>query len=73
MMSGQLIRFDPQDARVVAPSPCISVCEMDERSGLCAGCQRDINEIVSWGSAGESERRAIWRAINQRRDAMFDD
>jgi predicted Fe-S protein YdhL (DUF1289 family) len=46
---------------------------MDERSGLCAGCQRDINEIISWGSANENARRTIWRAINQRRDALFDD
>jgi predicted Fe-S protein YdhL (DUF1289 family) len=73
MMSGQLILFDPQDTRSAAPSPCISVCQMDERSGLCEGCQRDITEIVAWGSASESARRTIWRAINERRDALFDD
>lgn len=73
MMSGQLILFDPQDTSMAAPSPCISVCEMDARSGLCDGCQRTISEIVGWGSAGDAARRTIWRAINQRRDALFDD
>jgi uncharacterized protein len=34
------------------PSPCINVCEMDQKSGLCRGCLRTIDEIVAWGSAG---------------------
>ena len=55
-----------------APSPCISLCEMDAKTGLCAGCQRTIDEIAAWGSATEEERRAIWREISRRRHALFD-
>ena len=52
------------------PSPCISHCVMEKASGLCAGCQRTIEEIVAWGSASEAQRRSIWQAILlRRRDA----
>ena len=29
-------------------SPCINVCRMDARSGLCDGCYRTIDEIAAW-------------------------
>ena len=48
------------------PSPCISVCQMDEITGLCQGCFRDIGEIAAWGNADTEERLVIWRAILQR-------
>lgn len=67
-----MIAFDP-DASGPAPSPCISICQMDATTGLCVGCQRTIEEIVAWGSASDAERRAVWREIVRRRDAMFDD
>ena len=28
------------------PSPCISVCRMDEATGLCQGCWRTLGEIA---------------------------
>ncbi|RYF04807.1 MAG: DUF1289 domain-containing protein, partial [Oxalobacteraceae bacterium] len=34
-----MIDFDPA-APGPAPSPCISLCEMDAKTGLCMGCQR---------------------------------
>jgi len=67
-----MIAFDP-DAPGPAPSPCISLCQMDAGTGLCVGCQRTIEEIVAWGSATDAERRAVWREIARRRDALFDD
>jgi predicted Fe-S protein YdhL (DUF1289 family) len=66
-----MMDFDP-DAPGPAPSPCISICEMDAATGLCVGCQRTIDEIVAWGSASENERRAVWRDISRRRHALFD-
>ncbi|GAA4021943.1 DUF1289 domain-containing protein [Actimicrobium antarcticum] len=63
------IRFDPVATTGPAPSPCISVCQMDTSTDLCIGCQRTIPEIMAWGSATEGTRRAIWRAINARRNA----
>ena len=48
------------------PSPCISVCRMDDISGLCWGCYRTLDEIVKWGASGDAEKRAMWRLITQR-------
>jgi predicted Fe-S protein YdhL (DUF1289 family) len=63
--------FDPAAPGPV-PSPCISLCEMDAKTGLCVGCQRTIDEIVAWGAASDDERRAVWREIGRRRHALFD-
>lgn len=48
------------------PSPCVAVCRMDETSGYCEGCLRTIDEIIGWGAAPESARRAVWTLIGQR-------
>jgi len=63
--------FDPSAPGPV-PSPCISLCQMDAKTGLCMGCQRTIDEIVAWGAATDDERRAVWREIGRRRHAQFD-
>ncbi len=48
------------------PSPCISVCRMDERSRLCLGCFRTIDEIIAWGRQSDRERRVVWQQIVRR-------
>jgi uncharacterized protein len=48
------------------PSPCISVCQMDESTGWCRGCYRTIDEIIRWSQAGEGEKQAIWQALPAR-------
>ncbi|MFA6311762.1 MAG: DUF1289 domain-containing protein [Sterolibacterium sp.] len=48
-------------------SPCIDVCKMDDGSGLCQGCYRNLAEITAWSSAGNTEKRAILAAVAQRR------
>lgn len=48
------------------PSPCCSVCRMNEASGLCQGCWRTLDEISQWSSADEPSKRAIWERIAQR-------
>jgi predicted Fe-S protein YdhL (DUF1289 family) len=49
------------------PSPCISVCAMDEATGLCAGCLRTLDEIAAWSVLDDDERRAVWARIAARR------
>ncbi len=51
------------------PSPCISVCRIDERTGLCAGCFRTIEEIGEWMILPPERRDEILRRIAQRRGA----
>lgn len=49
------------------PSPCINVCRMDRKSGLCEGCLRTLDEITAWGSANASQKKRILQAVDHRR------
>jgi uncharacterized protein len=43
-----------------APStPCVNICLLDSRTGLCAGCGRTTDEIVRWSDISEAERLAL--------------
>jgi hypothetical protein len=48
-------------------SPCINVCTMDERTGLCSGCFRTIGEIAAWAGIDDSRRLDILAAVAKRR------
>jgi predicted Fe-S protein YdhL (DUF1289 family) len=48
-------------------SPCISVCVMDARIGLCAGCHRTLDEIAAWSVLDDDARRAIVAALPGRK------
>jgi len=47
-------------------TPCINVCLLDERSGLCVGCGRSGDEIARWVEMTPAERRAIMAALPKR-------
>lgn len=64
--------FDPLTHAGSMPSPCNDVCTMNQKSGLCDGCLRTIDEIVQWGGATEHLKRAIWLKIKQREVALFE-
>lgn len=51
------------------PSPCIGVCTLDARSGLCTGCMRTLAEIAAWPDADHAERLAIVQRLRARRRA----
>ena len=55
------------EASARVPSPCISVCRIDEASGLCIGCLRTLDEIAAWGALDDTARRRVWQAIVLRR------
>lgn len=55
-----------EDQTALVPSPCISVCRMDDMTGLCIGCQRTIEEIIAWGRLTENGKRAVWQDIRRR-------
>lgn len=40
-------------------SPCIKVCAVSGKTGLCIGCGRTLAEIAGWGGMSEAERKAI--------------
>ena len=47
-------------------SPCISVCLMNDKTGLCEGCFRTRDEIAAWGSSSDTAKRATWARIEER-------
>ncbi|MGY4830906.1 DUF1289 domain-containing protein [Sphaerotilaceae bacterium SBD11-9] len=48
------------------PSPCVSICRMNDQSGLCEGCWRTLDEIATWSTMGDEAKRAVWQLIEQR-------
>jgi predicted Fe-S protein YdhL (DUF1289 family) len=48
-------------------SPCISVCAIDPRTGLCEGCFRTLDEIAGWMAFSTDEKRAVLAALPERR------
>ena len=36
-------------------SPCIDVCELDERN-ICIGCRRTLDEIAVWSKLNEQQK-----------------
>ncbi|MBC5786114.1 DUF1289 domain-containing protein [Ramlibacter sp. USB13] len=54
----------PQEGPV--PSPCICVCTMDQRTGLCIGCYRTLDEIAAWSGMDDARKRDVWRLLAER-------
>jgi predicted Fe-S protein YdhL (DUF1289 family) len=55
---------------MTVPSPCISVCRMSPRTGLCEGCLRTLDEIAAWSALDDDGKRAVWAQLAQRRAAL---
>ena len=53
------------------PSPCISACAMNAKTGLCDGCMRTMDEILAWGGASEETKLGVWLEIARRQDALW--
>ncbi|KGJ89062.1 DUF1289 domain-containing protein [Colwellia psychrerythraea] len=48
------------------PSPCVSICETDEK-GLCRGCMRSRNERQEWISFTNDEKQKVIKRCLQRK------
>ncbi|WP_374634342.1 DUF1289 domain-containing protein [Paracoccus sp. (in: a-proteobacteria)] len=53
-----------------AASPCIGTCRIDQASGLCAGCLRNLDEITGWREMTRAQRQAVNAALPARRGAL---
>jgi predicted Fe-S protein YdhL (DUF1289 family) len=47
-------------------TPCIAVCMIDPRSGLCFGCGRTLPEIARWHRIDNAERLTIMETLPAR-------
>lgn len=51
---------------MVIKSPCIKVCTIERRSGLCYGCARSMEEIREWGRMTDEQRDQVQSEIEER-------
>jgi predicted Fe-S protein YdhL (DUF1289 family) len=51
-------------------TPCVKVCFVDDDSGLCLGCFRDLHEIGGWSQMSEAERSRVMAELPARRDRI---
>lgn len=61
-----LVSANAQNDAWPVPSPCVSVCQMDEPGGWCQGCFRTLEEIRLWGNADAAFKRGVWANIETR-------
>lgn len=63
--AGQLLLARAREVKPEGPvaSPCLSICAMDDATGLCRGCFRTLGEIAAWGTLEDDARREVWRRI----------
>ena len=52
-------------------SPCILVCQLDLKSGLCAGCGRSRGEIAQWSRFTDAERETVMAELPARMAEVF--
>jgi predicted Fe-S protein YdhL (DUF1289 family) len=51
-------------------TPCINICLLDAKSGLCVGCGRSGHEIAGWVDMTPTERRAIMAVLAGRLERL---
>lgn len=50
-------------------TPCVKVCFVDPKEGLCVGCFRTMEELGRWTHYSDTERDEVLSALPQRREA----
>jgi len=48
-------------------SPCNELCLIDEDTGLCLGCLRTSEEIASWQTYTEVQKKNVMSEIEKRK------
>ena len=54
------------DKPAMIETPCVNVCTLDARAGLCLGCGRTIEEIARWSAMSPTERRRVMLELPRR-------
>jgi uncharacterized protein len=54
-------------------TPCVKICVLDPKSGLCRGCGRNVDEIARWGRLSSEERLKIMSELAGRLEGLDSD
>ena len=49
------------------PSPCIAVCQIDNATGFCLGCYRNVDEVREWPILTAAEKTDILEKLAERK------
>jgi uncharacterized protein len=49
------------------PSPCVSICQMDQQDGVCLGCYRTRAEIAAWRSMDQDDQLVLLDILRDRK------
>ena len=55
------------------PSPCISICQIDDATRCCIGCHRSMDEIRDWPILSAQEKIAVLARVGARKVAQAGD
>lgn len=55
--------------RTPIKTPCVKVCFVDPKAGVCLGCFRTMEELGRWTRYSDAEREAIMQALPERETA----
>jgi predicted Fe-S protein YdhL (DUF1289 family) len=53
-------------------TPCVQVCFVDPKVGLCVGCFRNMEELARWTKYSDGERDIVTSALPAREKAYRD-
>lgn len=53
---------------MTVPSPCISICKIDEKTGYCLGCFRTSQEVADWLYLDDERKKAVLEALKARKN-----
>ena len=48
-------------------SPCIGICQIDEKTSYCTGCLRTIEEISEWPRFTKEKKKETMKLISLRK------
>ena len=55
-----------RNLRAGPPSPCVSVCTIDDQTGFCLGCARTLDEIRDWLIMTPEQKHELLAVLNER-------
>ena len=56
----------PACACGAVPSPCVSLCTLDDARTYCRGCGRSVDEIEAWAGMSTAARCAVRLRLRSR-------
>jgi predicted Fe-S protein YdhL (DUF1289 family) len=51
-------------------TPCVKICVIDDKSGLCRGCLRTLGEIARWSTMTPDQRDQVMDQLDGRRSLI---